>query len=153
MADVGAETERLLGNSGCSDGATGSCGSDATASAAVASSLLLPGSSAGSSAWILAPPPSAPFPDWFAAAVWGFAFSTTFSNGLGAATLGLCRSRRGAGGGAAGRCIQGPGWMMVFHGWLNLRPAPPELEVRRQRRKILSPANLTSNHPSIAQRF
>lgn len=153
MADVEAETERLLGNCGCSDGATCAPASAAPVSCTspvTVSSVLLPGSSGAVTAWILAPPPPAPFPDWSAAAFWGFAFSSALSNGLGPATLGLCRSRRGAGGGAAGRCIQGPGWMMVSHGWLNLRLAPLELERRGQRHRILSPSNLTSNHPSTA---
>lgn len=136
---MAAKTEGLLGSCGCSDGATRARASAAPASCtstAIVSSLLLPVSSGAAAAWILAPPSPAPLPDCLAAALWGFAFSSTVSNGLGAPTLGLCRSRGGAGGGAAGRCIQGPGWMMVSHGWLSLGAAPLEPELRGQRHKI-----------------
>ena len=146
VADVGGESERILGDWGCSDWATHARASAAPVSdsppfplscSSSVSFLLLPASSGAVAAPTLAPPSPVPFPDCSAAA-----FSSTVSNGLGAAPLGLCRSHRGAGAGAAGRCIQGPGWMMVSHGWLSRRL---ELEVAGQRHKML-----TCNQPSTA---
>lgn len=127
MAEVEADAEGLLGGCGCSSGAP-----PTRASAAPVSSLLWPGSSGAAVARILAPPPAASLPDWLAAAFWGSASSSTLSNGLGAPALDRCRSRRGAGGGATGRCIQGPGWMMVSQGWLSLR-LEPELPTKEKR--------------------
>lgn len=133
MADVEADTERLLGSCGCSaEAPRTSAASAPSTSAAIVSSLLLPGSCGAAVARIRAAPPAASFPDCLAAAFWGSASSSTLSNGLGAPALDRRRSRRGAGGGATGRCIQGPGWTMVSHGWLSLRL---ELELAQQRHK------------------
>lgn len=96
---VSAGTERLLGNLDCWDRVTRAPPS----AAPLCPSLPFPPSSASpatvssppcgfsvtGTAGLLTPPPLAPRPDWLAAAFWGFASSSTLSNGLGAETLGL----------------------------------------------------------------
>lgn len=93
------------------------------------------------------PPPA--LSDANRSAFWGVAPVPAFSNGLGAATLGLWRDRReGAGGGAAGSCVQGPGWMMFSHGWFSLTLETLALGLRGGGHKVKS-SELTNHHPDL----
>lgn len=88
-----AGTDRLLGKCGCWDRAIPARASFlfplSCATPATISPLPPCGFTGEGTAGLPTPPPLVPFPTWVAAAFWGFASSSTLSNGLGADTLGL----------------------------------------------------------------
>lgn len=137
-ADVSVGTERLLGKSWLCDS------DEATAAAAATAASVTPApdpsafpvsSTWDEPIWPVSPTGSPeaparlpPFSESSAAtedSVWSAGLGlvssfASFANGLGGGTLGLYHERgAGVGAFAGGRCLQGPGSMMVSHGWLD----------------------------------